>query len=91
MRSLYGLEQSEYDLILERQRNRCAVCKAKTPGGAGSWHIDHDHLTGQVRGLLCNNCNLAVGLLQDDPEIIRAAARYVAKHRRTELFQRKAG
>jgi hypothetical protein len=38
-------------------------------------------VTGQVRGLLCNNCNRGIGYLGDDPEIIKAAARYVTKHR----------
>jgi UDP-N-acetyl-D-mannosaminuronic acid transferase (WecB/TagA/CpsF family) len=48
-------------------------------------------VTGQVRGLLCGKCNSAIGLLGDDPEVIKAAARYVAKHRQMVLFQGKAG
>jgi len=68
------------------------VCRTDKPGGRKErWHIDHDHVTGQVRGLLCGKCNSAIGLLQDDPEIIRAAAKYVMKHRQMELMPRKAG
>lgn len=91
----YGLTQAEYDGLVKRQRNRCAVCKAGKPGGPptrnGYWLIDHDHVTGQVRGLLCGKCNAAIGLLQDDPKIIKAAAQYVERHRQMELFSRKAG
>jgi hypothetical protein len=91
----YGLTPAEYDSLVKRQRNRCAVCGTTKVGGPPTrnkyWHVDHDHVTGQVRGLLCSKCNTAIGLLQDDPEILAIAARYVAKHRQMELFQRKAG
>ena len=88
----YGLTQADWDRLVERQGNRCAVCRTSKPGGRGErWHIDHDHVTGQVRGLLCGKCNSAIGLLQDDPEIIKAAARYVTKHRQMELLPGKAG
>lgn len=91
----YGLTPAEYDGLVKRQRNRCAICRTTKVGGpptrSGYWHIDHDHVTGQVRGLLCGKCNTAIGLLQDDPDILAAATRYVAKHRQMELFQRKAG
>jgi hypothetical protein len=81
----YGLTQAEWDELVARQQNRCAVCETIKPGGRGErWHIDHDHVTGQVRGLLCQRCNTGIGSLQDDPEIIMAAARYVMKHRQRE-------
>jgi hypothetical protein len=87
----YGLTEDDWDAFVKRQGNRCAVCRTDRPGGRGErWNIDHDHVTHQVRGLLCGRCNSAIGLLQDDPEIIRAAARYVVKHRQMEL-PRKAG
>lgn len=89
---LYGLTQAGWDALIKHQGNQCAVCKTDRPGGRGErWHIDHDHVTGQVRGLLCHRCNMGIGFLLDDPEIIRAAARYVAKHRRLELPPGKAG
>jgi hypothetical protein len=88
----YGLTEADWDAFIKRQKNRCAVCRTDTPGGRGErWHIDHDHVTNQVRGLLCGKCNSAIGLLQDDPEIIRAAARYVTKHRQMKLLPGKAG
>lgn len=83
---MYGLTQADWDELIKRQRDRCAVCRSDTPGGRWKcWHIDHDHVTGRVRGLLCGRCNTAIGMLQDDPEIIKAAARYVTRHRQLEL------
>jgi hypothetical protein len=89
----YGLTPEEFDAILASQGGRCGICRSKSPKSArnGTWCVDHDHVTGQVRGLLCNLCNRAVGMLQDDPKIIRAAVRYVERHRQMELFSGKAG
>ena len=91
----YGLTPAEYDRLVKRQRNRCAVCKTAKVGGpptrSGYWHVDHDHVTNQVRGLLCARCNLGIGHFEDDPELLAAATRYVTKHRQMELFPRKAG
>lgn len=88
----YGLTEADWDGLIKRQRGLCAICRTGKPGGRGErWHIDHDHVTGQVRGLLCHRCNMGIGFFLDDPDVIRAAARYVAKHRQTELFPGKAG
>jgi hypothetical protein len=47
--------------------------------------VDHDHVSGHVRGLLCSHCNRAIGLLSDDPKVIEAAASYVRKNRQMKL------
>jgi hypothetical protein len=65
--------------MLEVQHGLCAICRSASPQGRGRWHIDHDHVSGQFRGLLCNNCNRGIGYFGDDPDIIRAAADYVAE------------
>lgn len=82
----FGVTEEELDALLARQKNRCAICKSAKPYGSGDWAIDHDHATGQVRGLLCSKCNLALGLLGDDPKVIAAALRYVSRHRQMQLF-----
>jgi hypothetical protein len=75
---VYGITHAERDLLLARQGNRCAICRTDTPRGRRKeWNIDHDHRTGAVRGLLCNSCNGAIGLLKDDPDIIVRAAEYL--------------
>ncbi len=59
------------------QDGRCAICDTTTPRGRGTWHADHDHKTGLVRGLLCNACNVGLGFLKDDPVLLRKAAEYL--------------
>lgn len=58
--------------ILEKQQYRCALCPRTIPGGMGNWHVDHNHKTGVVRGLLCVSCNLKVGHVEslDLPKIL---------------------
>lgn len=69
--------------LLRRQDGRCAVCPtALSEGGLGkikTAHIDHDHVTGRVRGLLCHPCNVAIGLMKDNPDTLRQAAKYLEK------------
>lgn len=57
----YGLTWDEYQALLILQDNRCALCSTETPGGQGSWHVDHNHETGDIRGLLCHRCNTSLG------------------------------
>ena len=71
--------------MLSGQGGLCAICgQPPKPDGvraAGRLHVDHDHVTGAVRALLCNECNRALGYLRDDPNLMRAAAEYVELHR----------
>lgn len=73
----YDITLLQYDEMLRQQSGSCAICGKKRPGGGGRFHIDHDHKTGKIRGLLCSNCNRALGLMQDNFEILSAAARYL--------------
>lgn len=75
----YGLEYGEYDRILALQDGRCALCRTDKPGGKGRFHVDHDHATGKVRGLLCHNCNVALGHVNEDPVLIRKMIAYLAE------------
>jgi hypothetical protein len=82
----YGISLEDYGRLLTKQRGKCAICRTKNPAGRyGEWQIDHDHETGQVRGLLCNNCNHAIGLLKEDLEVLAAALAYVKCHRQMVL------
>ena len=77
----YGITINEYDEMLVQQNGLCAICEGQS-GTIKGFHVDHDHDTDQVRGLLCHSCNqamVAVDRVSDWPE--RASA-YKAKFRR---------
>lgn len=59
---LYGITLADYDAMLAAQQGACAICHRTDPGGKTDlFHVDHDHVTGRVRGLLCNRCNRCLG------------------------------
>jgi hypothetical protein len=74
----------DYDTAVAVVGGVCEICKNPPSGSRNgiplSLCVDHDHATGAVRGLLCSNCNSAIGLLKDDPERIRRAAAYLEAH-----------
>lgn len=72
----YGLTEEEFNTMLKNQGHKCAIC-GTTDWGRPSPSIDHCHTTGKVRGLLCNNCNRALGLFKDNPETLKRAAEYL--------------
>jgi recombination endonuclease VII len=74
----YGITRDDYREAWYRQDGRCAICcQPERTARNHLLSIDHDHVTGRFRGLLCSHCNRAIGLLRDDPEVIEAAAHYV--------------
>ncbi len=78
LKHLYGITLEDYNEKLERQGGGCAICGIKIPGGNGKhFYVDHNHTTGQVRDLLCHNCNFVIGYAKEDIEILRAVARYL--------------
>lgn len=79
IRRIYKIDESQYNKIVKNQNNECAICCKKF-----SWesknnkpYIDHDHKTGKIRGLLCRNCNAALGMFDDNLEIIDNAKFYL--------------
>jgi len=73
----YGISRVILDQMNADQGGVCAICKASSPGHTKSWHIDHDHTTGRVRGLLCNKCNLALAFFGDSEKVLLSAAAYL--------------
>ena len=81
LRRLYDITLEEYEEMLERQAGKCAICKTDTAGGKHNvFCVDHDHVTGKVRELLCKDCNIVLGLVQDSPEHLNRLIAYVIKH-----------
>lgn len=71
-KTLYGITLDQYEILFKKQRGRCALCKKDR-----SLHVDHNHVTNNVRGLLCRPCNVALGTLGDDEAGILKALAYV--------------
>lgn len=77
-RRRYGVTREDYDAMLERQNGVCGICGTKEPGkGNKYFHIDHDHDTKKVRGLLCDKCNRGIGLLGDNALVVIEAYKYL--------------
>ena len=62
----YDITLEQFDEMLAEQGGCCAACGTTEPGGSGTFHVDHCHDSGEVRGLLCHNCNRGLGFLGDD-------------------------
>jgi hypothetical protein len=77
LRLRYGITAEEVDRLIEKQNGVCPICQTEP----NRWHVDHDHATGEVRGMLCHHCNTALGNLRDD---VKRLERAIA-HLRGEL------
>lgn len=73
----YGITLEEYDKILFNQNGKCKICGKENGKRYKRLHIDHNHATGKIRGLLCHSCNVAIGFLHDDPELLQRAIDYL--------------
>jgi len=71
----YGIDLKKYYEMYEAQQGRCLVCD--------EWQerlfVDHDHKSEEIRGLLCNNCNMGIGLLKDNPTVLERAVAYIKR------------
>src|SRR5262245_46898769 len=80
---VYGISLEDYDVMFERQGGACSICKRT----GVTLCVDHCHLTGEVRGLLCIRCNSALGFCSDDPALLQAAAEYLQAARNRKKAQ----
>jgi hypothetical protein len=86
-RYLYDLKWDEYQALIAKADNKCEICKTEfienaqgRKGKAGSAAcIDHNHKTNKIRGVLCNRCNRALGLLKDDASVLAKAIEYLCR------------
>ncbi len=95
LKSYYGLSRQQYDTLLAAQGGHCAHCERThdltAKGEPQLLAVDHDHKSGEIRGLLCRDHNLMLGHAADDAAVLRSAAAYLERPRHTGLFVPKAG
>jgi len=81
----YGISITEWENLFELQGGLCAICNksesVSLKGQSKRLAVDHCHLTGKIRGLLCDNCNKALGLLEDKFELLDRASKYLQLHK----------
>ena len=81
----YGLTVEQVQKMSDMQEGKCAIC-SHVLGSTHQAQIDHCHTTGKVRGLLCINCNWMLGKSRDNPDLLRAAARYLERTKDNECL-----
>jgi hypothetical protein len=77
----YGISLEDYNEMFLKQEGCCAICNKHQSEIEDTLNVDHDHVTGKVRGLLCRKCNTGIGLLQDDFYILLSAAHYIQENK----------
>lgn len=78
LRKLYGIGVEDYESLYRFQAGKCSICERR-PTKERRLVVDHDHATGEVRGLLCGRCNLALGALEDRKDWLNRARSYLKK------------
>ena len=76
------ISEYEYNKLLELQNNKCSICGRNSSRQKFILGLDHNHKTGQIRGLLCSQCNSAIGLLKENTGTMKKAIEYIEKWRR---------
>lgn len=80
LRSKYGFSHAQYEVMLHAQHGSCAICATTSPDNRyKKFHVDHDHKTGRIRGLLRNKCNVGLGSFKDNSELLTGAAAYLIR------------
>jgi hypothetical protein len=78
LKRLYGITLNEYNQMLADQNYKCITCGTTEPGGKhGKFMVDHSHITGKVRGLLCKRCNIALGEVGDNIQTLQKMIEYL--------------
>ncbi len=76
----YGITLEDYNQMFIEQEGKCAICGKHQSELQRALFVDHDHNTGEVRGLLCNNCNAGVGYFEDKPDYLEKAIAYLGRY-----------
>ena len=80
LKRMYGLSPEDWQQMFDNQEGCCAVCGVHQSKLKKTLNVDHNHKTGEIRKLLCGLCNKALGLLKENPTIIRSLADYIDEY-----------
>jgi hypothetical protein len=81
----YGITEEEYRELYIQQNGLCSICGGIPTGKYAKLYVDHDHISGEIRGLLCQGCNSGIGYLKDSEEIVLKAYSYLSKFGKNKL------
>ena len=76
-----GITYEQRDKLLTQQGSKCACCGSKDHNSKKGWHVDHCHRSGDIRSVLCANCNIALGQVNDSIEHLEKLISYLRKHK----------
>jgi hypothetical protein len=76
----YGIDENTYNELFSLQYGRCAICGKSSSKYKRKMAVDHDHVTGKNRGLLCVKCNSGLGCFEENPLFFDSAKKYMAKY-----------
>jgi hypothetical protein len=80
LRRNYGITMEQYEMMYAAQEGLCAICgREETSARFTYLAIDHCHHTGDIRGLLCSRCNIVIGQMEENPDLLRKAAAYIER------------
>jgi len=77
----FGIDLAQYNELFAKQEGKCAICLRHQSEFSRALAVDHDHLTGEIRGLLCSAHNTALGQFQDDIELLEKAISYLKNNK----------
>jgi hypothetical protein len=77
LKNKYNISLEEYNALFDEQKGCCAICGRHQTEFKRSLVVDHSHITGEIRGLLCNGCNTALGLVHEDVNRLKSAINYL--------------
>lgn len=88
-RKKFGITPEQYKATLKDQDYRCAICEEHADNFDRSFAVDHDHVTGRIRGLLCLKCNTGLGCFDDKKSLVYTAYHYLCHSKASGLTQDK--
>lgn len=90
LKGLYGITLNEFEKRVELNGNKCEICSQifiKDSKGLLKASVDHNHITGEIRGIICNTCNLTLGRIKEDKQVLINMIQYLEKYESSETLR----